>query len=205
MQRIETTKGLSGKDRSRTLRAAPRADHRSCRIMKIRGLQFALPLALVAIAISASGRAAARNVSGVSRGAVEAKLSYCKDCHGPSAQGYRGFYPIPRLAGQQPEYLKNQLRAFIERRRPNPIMSNVAHVLKPSMISALAAKFHALNPPAHRRCASAPRGRREDKSFRTGCPTPMLRHAPPVMARTPAVTSKFLAWLVNSIPTSSKR
>ncbi len=114
--------------------------------MKIRGLQFALPLALVAIAISASGRAAARNVSGVSRGAVEAKLSYCKDCHGPSAQGYRGFYPIPRLAGQQPEYLKNQLRAFIERRRPNPIMSNVAHVLKPSMISALAAKFHALNP-----------------------------------------------------------
>jgi cytochrome c553 len=110
------------------------------------GSLLALSLAIVAIAFSATGRALARDRSAVSRGAVEAKISYCKDCHGPSAQGYRGFYPIPRLAGQQPEYLENQLRAFVERRRPNPIMSNVAHVLKPAMISALAAKFHALNP-----------------------------------------------------------
>ena len=110
------------------------------------GSLLAFSLAIVAIAFSATGRAAARDRSAVSKGAVEAKISYCKDCHGPSAQGYRGFYPIPRLAGQQPQYLENQLRAFVERRRPNPIMSNVAHVLKPAMISALAAKFHALNP-----------------------------------------------------------
>ena len=78
---------------------------------------------------------------------VQAKLSYCKDCHGPSAQGYRGYFPIPRLAGQQPAYLENQLRAFIERRRTNNIMFNVAHSLSPSMLAALAADFHALNPP----------------------------------------------------------
>jgi len=78
---------------------------------------------------------------------VQAKLSYCKDCHGLSAQGYRGYYPIPRLAGQQPEYLENQLRAFIEHRRTNNIMFNVAHSLSPSMLAALAADFHALNPP----------------------------------------------------------
>ena len=53
---------------------------------------------------------------------------------------------MPRLAGQQPEYLENQLRAFIERRRTNPIMFNVAHVLSPSMISGLAAHFEDLNP-----------------------------------------------------------
>ena len=41
---------------------------------------------------------------------------------------------MPRLAGQQPEYLEAQLKAFIERRRTNPIMRNVAHVLSPSMI-----------------------------------------------------------------------
>jgi cytochrome c553 len=114
--------------------------------MKVTSLRFALPLALLAIAFSATCPAVARDGSAVSKGAVEAKISYCKDCHGPSAQGYRGFYPIPRLAGQQPVYLENQLRAFVERRRPNPIMSNVAHVLKPAMITALAAKFMSLNP-----------------------------------------------------------
>jgi cytochrome c553 len=58
---------------------------------------------------------------------VQAKLQYCKVCHGVSAQGFRGYYPIPRLAGQQPPYLENQLQAFIERRRTNNVMFNVAH------------------------------------------------------------------------------
>jgi cytochrome c553 len=49
---------------------------------------------------------------------------------------------MPRLAGQQPEYLENQLRAFIEGRRTNPVMFNVAHVLSPS----LAAYFKDLDP-----------------------------------------------------------
>lgn len=75
-----------------------------------------------------------------------AKLQYCKTCHGLAGQGYRGFFPMPRLAGQQPQYIENQLRAFIERRRTNPVMANVAHVLSPSMISALAAHFKALDP-----------------------------------------------------------
>ena len=53
---------------------------------------------------------------------------------------------MPRLAGQQPEYLKNQLQAFVEHRRTNNIMFNVAHSLSPAMIEALAADFRALNP-----------------------------------------------------------
>jgi cytochrome c553 len=80
------------------------------------------------------------------RGDVEAKIEYCQDCHGPSGRGYRGFFPIPRLAGQQPEYIKNQLQAFVERRRANSIMFGVAHVLSPAMVAALAADFHAFNP-----------------------------------------------------------
>jgi cytochrome c553 len=80
-------------------------------------------------------------------GDVQAKLAYCEDCHGRAAQGFHGYFPIPRLAGQQPEYLKNQLEAFVERRRTNNIMFNVAHSLNPAMIAALAADFHALNPP----------------------------------------------------------
>src|SRR6202790_817835 len=77
---------------------------------------------------------------------LRAKIDYCKTCHGLSGQGFRGSYPMPRLAGQQPEYLENQLQAFIERRRTNPVMFNVAHVLSPSMLTALAAHFRDLNP-----------------------------------------------------------
>jgi cytochrome c553 len=89
------------------------------------------------------------------RGGFEAKVEYCKTCHGLSAQGYRGWFPMPRLAGQQPQYLENQLRAFIERRRTNPVMANVAHVLSPAMVSSLATHFRGLDPKP---LGGAPRG-----------------------------------------------
>ena len=53
----------------------------------------------------------------VSKAEFDAKSAYCKTCHGISGQGFRGSFPMPRLAGQQPEYLQNQLQAFIDRRR----------------------------------------------------------------------------------------
>jgi cytochrome c553 len=53
---------------------------------------------------------------------------------------------MPRLAGQPPQYTEDQLRAYIERRRTNPIMAKVAQVLSPSMISALAAHFKNIDP-----------------------------------------------------------
>lgn len=120
------------------------------------------PLLLATIIVAAlTGAARADDVQG--------KLGYCKDCHGVAAQGYRGYFPIPRLAGQQPEYLENQLRAFIERRRTNNIMFNVAHALKPSMVSALAADFQALNPPP---IGGAPKERVAEgrKIFQDGVP-----------------------------------
>ena len=100
-------------------------------------LAFGLPMP--------DARGAERSSRGV--GDVQAKLAYCEDCHGRAAQGFHGYFPIPRLAGQQPEYLKNQLEAFVEHRRTNNIMFNVAHSLNPGMIAALAADFRALNPP----------------------------------------------------------
>jgi cytochrome c553 len=38
------------------------------------------------------------------------------------------------------------LQAFVERRRTNPVMFNVAHVLSPAMLTALAEEFRDLNP-----------------------------------------------------------
>ena len=69
-----------------------------------------------------------------------------RSCHGVSAQGFLGYYPIPRLAGQQVAYIQNQLQGFSEHKRTNNIMFNVGHVLSPAMIAALANSFHDLDP-----------------------------------------------------------
>jgi cytochrome c553 len=111
----------------------------------MKGLGVSLPvLMLTAALLAAAGHA--QDVVRADRGGLEAKLQYCKTCHGLSGQGYRGWFPMPRLAGQQPQYIENQLRAFIDRRRTNPVMANIAHSLSPSMVSALAAHFHHLDP-----------------------------------------------------------
>jgi cytochrome c553 len=119
---------------------------RGGRIMKVMSLRLALQTTVLVIVFSAPGRADDRGTARFSKQELQAKLEYCKTCHGLSGQGYRGYFPMPRLAGQQPTYIENQLRAFIERRRKNPVMFNVAHVLSPSMVAALAEQFRSLNP-----------------------------------------------------------
>jgi cytochrome c553 len=114
--------------------------------MKLIGLRLALLTALLTVAVSAAGHAEDKGNAAVPKQELDAKIAYCKTCHGLSGQGFRGSFPMPRLAGQQPEYLVNQLQAFIERRRTNPVMFNVAHVLSPSMLTALAAHFKDLDP-----------------------------------------------------------
>jgi cytochrome c553 len=113
--------------------------------MKVSSIRLALPTAILAIVFSAAGRAEALPRADSSKGALPAKIEYCKTCHGLSGQGYRGFFPIPRLAGQQTEYIENQLAAFIERRRENKYMYDVAHVLSPATRAALAKHFRGLN------------------------------------------------------------
>lgn len=113
----------------------------------LRRVDLRLALLGLALTVVCGVGAGARERIVPARGSLEAKILYCKTCHGLQAEGYRGYFPMPRLAGQQPQYIENQLRAFIERRRTNPIMANVAHVLSPSMISGLADSFRTLNPP----------------------------------------------------------
>jgi cytochrome c553 len=112
--------------------------------MKIVRLKAALQASVIAIVFAASGHA--EDKSPVSNADLQSKIQYCKTCHGLSGQGYRGAIPMPRLAGQQPEYTENQLKAFTERRRTNPVMFNVAHALSPAMLTALTREFKELNP-----------------------------------------------------------
>jgi cytochrome c553 len=105
------------------------------------------PLPLTTILFIASAiRVYAEDAGAVSPNQLQAKLNYCETCHGIDGQGFRGAYSMPRLAGQQPEYLENQLQAFADRSRINPVMFDVAHVLSPDMMKHLSADFKALNP-----------------------------------------------------------
>src|SRR6202051_3627498 len=111
-------------------------------------MSFQSVLLTVAFAIVASAvvHAEDKSKAAVPKQELDAKIAYCKTCHGVSGQGFRGAFPMPRLAGQQPEYLENQLQAFIDRRRTNPVMLNVAHVLSAPMLTALATHFKDLDP-----------------------------------------------------------
>jgi cytochrome c553 len=108
--------------------------------------QLLAAIALATLLSAGATDAQDKNAAAVSRQDVQAKLRYCEVCHGVAAQGYPGFYPIPRLAGQQIPYLENQLQGFAENKRTNNIMFNVGHALSPAMITALATNFYDLNP-----------------------------------------------------------
>src|SRR5262252_6137715 len=114
--------------------------------MKIIRLPLLLQTAILITVFTGTLRAEDTDGPAFSQEDLEAKLTYCETCHGLSAQGFRGYSVMPRLAGQQTEYLENQLRAFIERRRESKFMSAVASALSPTMLPALAAHFKDLNP-----------------------------------------------------------
>lgn len=156
-----------------------------------------LPAAVLALSFSSPATAQGN----VSKAEADAKLRYCEVCHGASAQGFHGYYPIPRLAGQPTEYLKNQLQAFVERRRTSSIMFNVGHVLSPAMIDALTSDFNQLNPKP---LGGAPKGNIDEgkKIFENGIASRMFLRAPHATAPKPRGTGRFRAWPANSTTTS---
>jgi cytochrome c553 len=81
-----------------------------------------LPFASVALVLAGGAQAETAAKGAVPNIELQAKIAYCENCHGVSARGFHGYYPIPRLAGQQTEYIKNQLEAFLEHRRTNNIL-----------------------------------------------------------------------------------
>ena len=122
--------------------------------MKVIRMQSALQIAFLAAAFATAAHAADdKAAAAVPKHDLLAKVDYCETCHGLSARGFVGFYPVPRLAGQQVEYIENELKGFVDRKRANTespsktnIMFNVGHVLSSAMINALATHFHELNP-----------------------------------------------------------
>lgn len=73
--------------------------------------------------------------------AGEAKAGMCLGCHGATAGGNGQF---PRLAGQHPEYLVQQLKAFKEGSRKSGPMQAITANLPEADFKALAAYFGSL-------------------------------------------------------------
>ncbi len=102
-------------------------------------------VAILTILFSASAHAAHKYHPSfhARHGGIEGKMQYCTYCHGLAAQGYRGYYPIPRLAGQTSTYIENQLQAFSARKRErnNRLPMWRVHGLSPEMRTTLATHF----------------------------------------------------------------
>lgn len=144
--------------------------HRGWRTIAAVGVGASLGWVALTLALAGTSHAEDTHAAAVSQKVVHAKMLYCEVCHGPSARGFVGYYPVPRLAGQEVAYLQNQLKGFTERKRTNNIMFNVGHVLSSAMITALTAGFHDLNPPPVRDAPAdlAPAGK---KIFVEGVPS----------------------------------
>ena len=146
-----TVGGFSTRDERDRQRAQAMTPKRKARRpdMKVISLRSALPTAILAIAFVAAAHVdSAEPADRLRAEAVASKVEYCTDCHGLSGQGYHGYLTMPRLAGQQPEYIENQLRNFAERSRDRDLFINMSrvHGLSPDMRSALAAHFRGLDP-----------------------------------------------------------
>ncbi len=70
------------------------------------------------------------------KGLPAKKIPPCQSCHGVHGQGVG---PIPRLAGQHPEYIAKQLEYFASNERQNAVMRSDAKDLSPAEIEAVSA------------------------------------------------------------------
>jgi cytochrome c553 len=71
------------------------------------------------------------------KGNPATKVSACSACHGEDAKGGA---TMPRLAGQNPTYLRKQMNLFIEKTRTN---DQLAHVMHGSMAAMTAREVNA--------------------------------------------------------------
>ena len=76
---------------------------------------------------------------------IESKVAMCIGCHG--IPGYKTAFPtvyhVPKIAGQQPGYLLNALKAYKSGERSHPSMRGVAASLTDEQMQKLAEYYGA--------------------------------------------------------------
>jgi cytochrome c553 len=96
--------------------------------------------ALAALALAAVSPAMAQTVGTNHSGGKEAM---CIGCHGIA--GYKAAFPhvyhVPLIAGQNPKYIENALKAYQSGDRKSPTMRSIAASLSDADIAELAAYY----------------------------------------------------------------
>jgi len=108
-------------------------------------MRHLLPAALVAAGLGLAALAPAAFAQNVASNADAAKnkISMCVGCHG--IVGYRTaypeVYPVPKIGGQQPEYILNALKEYRSGARWHPSMRAIAGGLSEQDMADLAAYY----------------------------------------------------------------
>ena len=84
-------------------------------------------------------------LAGGDAAAGKQKISMCQGCHG--IPGYKTAFPavyhVPKLGGQNPDYVVKALQAYKSGERSHPTMTAIAAQLSDAQIAALAAYYGA--------------------------------------------------------------
>ena len=107
------------------------------------GGQVALAQAKKADKKAAAEAAQPKEVVGDAKAAHDQKIAMCIGCHG--IPGYKTAFPdvyhVPKIAGQQPVYLVNALKAYKSGERSHPSMRGIAASLSDQDMADLAAYY----------------------------------------------------------------
>jgi len=105
----------------------------------------AAAIAAIAVALSSLAVAQAQELKG-DAAAAKKKIARCEGCHG--IPGYRTAYPVvyrvPKLGGQNADYLEIALQGYRSGSRPHPTMQAQASALADQDIADIAAYFASL-------------------------------------------------------------
>jgi cytochrome c553 len=97
----------------------------------------------VCLALTVAAAAAQQPVAGDAKNAHANKIAMCIGCHG--IPGYKTAYPevyhVPKIAGQQPAYIINALKAYKSGERSHPSMRGIASSLSDQDMADLAAYY----------------------------------------------------------------
>lgn len=78
-------------------------------------------------------------------GNIETGVPACAACHGPAGQG-NNLANFPKVAGQQAQYVIDQMAVFKERARPGEMMWDIAQRISDEEVRAVASYINGLSP-----------------------------------------------------------
>ena len=182
-----------------SVEADPSGGRRGGRTAKVIGLRLILQTAVMAVVFSASGHA--EDMAGHAKGGLEAKLEYCKTCHGLSGQGYLGYFPMPRLAGTAARIHRGSAAGLHRAQADQSDHVQRRACAEPVDADGAGHAFQRSQSQAVRRSAKGIDRDRANEFSRKVFPNPTFPLAPPVTARRARAKMKFRDLRVRSTRT----